>query len=173
MRINLFKCIEGIVTSKSQRETIESFVKKERDLYFFFDVVYNKNYEYEFDKSFNVESKYNKEDYCVLDWSDIKRKLYQRLILRKSDQASNFIFMLERFLKDFNQKDVDIILYGFKNRSLKGISSKIIYEMYPEFNKNLSVNEIDKELENLDIIEDVIEDKPNKKSRKKKEVNNV
>lgn len=149
MRAKLYKHIENIINSKCIKETIQTEIKIDKSLYSFFDIIYNKNYEYEFSKDFNVTSKWTRENSGSMDWSDISKKIYALLIQKDAAQSQNFPKLFERYLKDFNQKDIEIILHGLKTRSLKKIKSSVIYDLFPEFDIINKPKEIKKETNNV------------------------
>jgi len=135
MRNKLYKIIDEITLAKSSAESIQHTCSKEKDLKSFFDIVFNENYEYSIPKKFVVETRYVRDGSGVLDWSDLKRKLYQHLIVKHEDEEL-IVKLLDKYMVEFNQKDVDIILEGLKTRKIKGVNKKIIFELFPEFIKS-------------------------------------
>lgn len=136
MKNNLYKIVDELLSVKDKATYIKEMIKKERDLYSFFDVIYNKNYEYEFDAKFEKTSKWVKENSGFSDWSDIKKTVYKLLIKKDAIQSPNITKILSRYFDGFNQRDIDVILYALKNRKIKKLKDSVIYELFPEFLKS-------------------------------------
>lgn len=100
----------------------------------FFDITYNKNYNWEFDNKFKVKPRNNRDNGGdVMGWYDAV-KLVKRMLVKNTNQSQNFTKRLERILETCNYKDIQIILCSLKNRSIKYINTKSVYEYFPEYN---------------------------------------
>lgn len=133
-RLFLHEHITNILKADAdaKREAIE---KELQDRFFadFFDLVYNKNYNWEFDNKIKVNPRNKRENGgdCV-SWRQVC-KLVRNTILKPSIQSVNFSRRLERTLETCNYKDIKILLCMLNNRSIQYLNTKKVYEWFPQY----------------------------------------
>ena len=119
----------------AKMEAIAELCKNKR-LAEFFDLTYNKNYEWEFDKKYKPAIRKVRENGGdVMGWYEAV-KLAKRLLIKSTAQSPNFTKRLDRILETCNPKDIPIILCSLNNRSIKYINTKDVYKYFPEYNKS-------------------------------------
>lgn len=131
-RLFLFEHISNILKAEDKKTAIENELK---DKFFadFFDLVYNKNYTWEFDNKIKVEPRNKRENGgdCS-SWKQVC-KLVRYTILKPTIQTPNFSRRLERTLETCNYRDIKILLCMLNNRSIQYINTKKVYEWFPEY----------------------------------------
>lgn len=118
----------------AKMETIKELCKN-KHLAEFFDVTYNKNYHWEFNKKYKpVLRKVRENGGDIMGWYEVV-KLIKRLLIKPTSQSPNFIKRLDRILETCNPKDIPILLCSLNNRSIKYINTKDVYKYFPEYNE--------------------------------------
>ena len=119
----------------AKMETIAELCKNKR-LADFFDITYNKNYRWEFDHKYKPTLRKVRENGGdVMGWYEVV-KLIKRQLVKTTSQSPNFTKRLDRILETCNPKDIIILLCSIKNRSIKYINTKDVYQYFTEYNKN-------------------------------------
>lgn len=118
----------------AKMETIAELCKNKR-LAEFFDLTYNKNYHWEFDKKYKPTLRNVRDNGGdIMGWYEVV-KIARRQLIKSTSQSSNFTKRLDRILETCNHKDIPILLCSLNNRSIKYINTKDVYKYFPEYNE--------------------------------------
>lgn len=128
----LFEIIDEIRQSDDKKSKIEEYMNRSREFRDFIDITYNKKYNWEFDNNYKKTARNKREKGGVsCQWCEVIH-LIKHNLLRNNKESVNFSRKLDRYLENCNQKDIDILLCVLKNRSIRYVNTKKIYEYFPE-----------------------------------------
>lgn len=132
IRKYLYEIIDDIRASENKEETFREYYK-DRDFKLFVDITYDLNYKWEFDDKYKKKVRSDRENGGdTTSWVLACRRI-DRSLRRHNVTTKDFIRLLDRELDTANQKDADYIVGALKNRSIRYIHTKKVYEWFPEF----------------------------------------
>ena len=127
--------VSEITKSNNKEATIKELMESNRHFADFIDLCYNKNYQWEFDSTYMPKIRNLRiRGGDITGWVEVLR-LMRTSLLRNTNESPNFMRKLGRILESCNPKDCAILLCMLKNRTIKYVNTKKIYELFPELNK--------------------------------------
>ena len=131
----LHELVTEITKSNDKEATIKELMESNRHFADFIDLCYNKNYQWEFDSKYMPKTRNMRvRGGDITGWVEVL-KLMRNTLLRNTNESPNFMRRLGRILESCNQKDCAILLCMLKNRTIKYVNTKKMYELFPELNK--------------------------------------
>ncbi len=131
----LFEYISEILKSNTKGDTIKELVSSDKNFADFIDLTYNKNYQWEFDNTYMPKLRNMRiRGGDVTGWVEVLR-LMRNSLLRNTNESPNFMRKLGRILESCNPKDCQILLCMLKNRTIRYVNTKKIYELFPQLNE--------------------------------------
>ena len=136
-RLFLYEILDDIQASDNLKETLYKYLDKARGFATLVDIIYNKSYKYEFDKTIlNAKPKSTRENGGFSSaWLDVVKILKNKLI-RSSNLSYRTPDYYIKALRSCNIKDADILNYSLLHRNFpgfKGAKKKILTDLLEEY----------------------------------------